>query len=298
MTNTPVPADCLRSFDTARKAQHSPSHDVVIIARILNPFMHGYERTWNVLESEGILRTSAKDLYVRTRRFLNDSNNAQDSYGTLIRDITDLFADAQQVLQKRWDAFQDIPEPDYFSVQTGHCFMQSLRTGEQAATTNLIQLNKANPFLMVHVAAEFLHDLDGDMASRHERQYLWSQKTDLFSRMHGYCHDLHNLIPFGLEIKDATEEQFQLTMSSLRYLYGMMALSEEANLYTYLGDVKRDFGILKAYIEPFGLPAKNEPKQDHPATLLEWDRWTAITREARARRDERRASMPPSFFPE
>jgi hypothetical protein len=297
MINTPVPADCLKSFDTARKASHAPSNDIIIAARILNPFMHGYERTWNVLEKEGIPRHAAKELYLRVRRYLNGSNS-NDTYKSLVGDIRTLFSDAHDILQKRWETYADIPEPDYLSVQTGYHFMRSLDETASSNEGNLIQLSKANPFLMVHVAAEFLHDLDGDISARHDRKYLWDTKTELYDRMNGYCHDLHNLVPFGLEPKDASEDQFQITMASMRYLYGMLTLSEEASVYSYLVDLKRDFAILKSYIEPFGLPPKIEPAKENAATLLDWDKWVPLVQDARIKRAERRAAMPPSFFPE
>lgn len=298
-TNIPVPADCLRSFDTARKAPHTQSHDIFIAARILNPVMHGYDRTWKVLENAGIVRTQAKDLYIRTSHYLNSVTKnlpQKESYASLTQDLAAFFKDAHEVLQIRWDSYKDLPEPDYFSVQTGHHFMQSLSANAQSQNGNVIRLNKINPFLMVHVAAEFLHDLDSEISSRHDRELMWDKTTDLFSSMHSYCHELHNLVPFGLEPKDATADQFEWTSSSLQYLYGMLILSEESNLYTYIPDFKRDLKIIQAYVEPFGLASKASPKKEHDAKTLDWEKWGDIARDARARRDERRAAMPPSVF--
>lgn len=293
-----VSSDCLKSFESARKAPpHQQSDDIILASRILRGLLYADGRTWQILESSGrITQSDIKTLHDKCRLFLHRGTpHDTPVYGALIKDLHNGFAAAEEVLQERRDIYNDISEPGLFAAQTGRHYTSSLISAKNRTQGNVVKMDTANPFLMLHVAAEVLHDIDRDIADH--RDLFWEEKTDLFRRMHGYCHDLHTLVPVSLQTQEATTEQFQDAMQALTDLHDMIVTSQYTKMYiAVMSEQKQHLNILHNYIAPFGTEKKGPTAIAPEATLLEWDIWGPMARAAQERRAERRASMPKSYF--
>lgn len=286
----------LRSFEQARKATPlKNTENIAIASRLLRSLQYADRVTWNFLESfSDLTQESIHDAYIECRHFLfrDNGHSRAPRYDTLLQKLDGIFSQSWETLGRYG---RDVSESSLLTAQTGLYFTRLLLEKNTNPSGNLIRLDTASPFLMLHVAAEILRDINRDVAQY--KASFWPERTDLYSRLYNYCHDLHHIAPVGLAPQDADPVQLQDTLDTLHELDFMIQMTiEETDYLSVLTEQRSHLSVLQNYIAPFAKEAASSAPLPQEGLVLQWESLAPAARQLREQRAQRRASHPELIF--